>query len=241
MTPSSYVQYYKEPRISANELARFIVSGDTGRIGIVRRAREKKSAIAVRYSDVRTAIAAAMCDPIKGAAIAANAYESFEQKASDTALSPWSREDAAKSLDVLDAYGLMKNSLAGFDFVPAPSQQPMLKLGGVIVSVSCDVVIHRPIKADECIGAALFRLTKPDEDETEKAKSKRTAMGKLVATLVMMQVSANLSGNRKPHHDLCWSIDMQTGEIHIAPKNSKALIANIENACLSISGLWDRV
>jgi len=218
-----------------------MISGDTGRMGIIRRAKEKKSAIAVRYADVRPSLSGAMCDPIKSKGFLATAYDSFEQKASDASLSAWTREDAAKSLDVIDAFNKMQNSFAGFDFVQAPRKQPSLKLGGVAVSVNCDVLIHRPVKGVEAIGAALFRLTKPEEDETETAKSKREQMGKCVATLVLMQVGANLAGNRKPLFDLCWSVDVQSREIHKAPKNSKALMANMENACHFIAAMWDKV
>ncbi|MER9346540.1 hypothetical protein [Mesorhizobium sp. M0227] len=238
---SSHIKYHAESRISANELARFMVSGDTGRMGIIKRAKEKRGAVALRYSDVRAAIAASMCDPIKGKQILAAAFGSFEQKASDASLSAWSREDASKSLDVMESFGKMVNLLKGFDFVPSPPKQPMLAIGGVGVSVNCDVLIHCPVKGVECIGAALFRLTKPDEDETDKAKSKRDQMGRFVATLVLMQVGANLAGNRQPLFDLCWSVDVQTGEIHKAPKNTKAMIGNMENACQFIAAMWDKV
>lgn len=217
-----------------------MVSGDTGRMGIIRRAREKKSVVAVRYSDVRTATAAAMCDPIKGKHILATAYQSFEQKASDASLSPWAREDAAKSLDVIESFGKMKNQLVGFDFVQAPPKQSPLALGGVAVSVNCDVLIHRPVKGVPSIGAALFRLTKPDEDESDKAKAKRDQMGRHVATLVLMQVGASLAGNLQPAFELCWSIDVQTGEIYKAPKNTKALATSMENACQFIAAMWDK-
>lgn len=218
-----------------------MVSGDTGRIGIIKRAKEKRSAVAIRYADVRAAIAASMCDPLKSKTILAAASDAFEQRTTDASLSTWSREDASKSLDVVEAFGRMKNSFAGYDFVPAPKKQAMLLLGGVSVSVNCDVLIHRPIKGVESIGAALYRLTKPEEDESDKAKTKREQMGRCVATLVLMQVGANLAGNRSPSFELCWSVDVQTGEIHKAPKNTKALIANMENACQFIAAMWDKV
>jgi hypothetical protein len=146
MATSSHTKYHDDPRISANELARFIVSGPTGQVGIIKRAKEKRTAVAVRYTDARDAIAASMCNPVKGKQIAASAFFSFEQKAADPSLKPWTREDASKSLDVMEAFGKMANTFAGFDFKPAPVKQPFLKLGGVSVSVNCDVLIHRTVK-----------------------------------------------------------------------------------------------
>lgn len=156
-------------------------------------------------------------------------------------MSVWTKEDASKSLDVLYAFDGMKNQLAGYDFVVAPPKQPPLIISGVSVIVTCDVMIHQPVKGVESIGAALFRLTKPDEEETDTAKSKREHMGRYVATLVMMQVGANLAGNRQPVSDLCWSLDIQSREIHRAPKNTKTLIGNLESACTFISAMWDKV
>lgn len=241
ISSQSHVKFYPNPRMSANDLAKFMLAGDLGRIGLIKRSKEKKTAVAVRYSDARTSIALSLCDPIKGVQIAAGAREGFEQKAGDSALSPWVREDALKSIDVIDAFLLMRNQLAGIDFVAAPQQQSPLTLSGVAVSVNCDVLIHQPIKGAECVGAALLRLTKPDEDETDSAKSKRHQMGRYAATLVLMHVSQHMGGNRQPHHELCWSLDVQTGEIHKAPKTTKALVSKLEAACSFISAMWDRV
>jgi hypothetical protein len=238
---SPHVTYYSSPRISANELARFMVTGDTGRLGIIKRSREKRTSVAVRYSDVKDAISAAMCSPSTSKVLLASAYEVFQQKSRDTSLSVWSQEDSAKSLDVIDSFHAMKNQLAGYDFITAPTKQPALLIGGVSVAVSCDVIIHRPVKGVESVGAALFRLTKPDEEETATAKSKREQMGRYVSTLVMMQVSANLAGDRQPLSELCWSLDIQSGEIHKCPKNTKTLIGNIESACTFISAMWAKV
>lgn len=218
-----------------------MVAGEVGRKGIIRRSREMSTAVALRYADARGSLRAALCDPVNEKRIIGTARDLFEQKAEDSALSDWAQEDARKSVDVLDAFMRMRNQLAGYDFVEAAQRQPYLLIGGVSVSVSCDILIHRSIKGVASIGAGLFRLTKPEEDETDAAKAKRYEMGAYAATLVYMQLSQNLAGNREPRPDLCWSVDIQGGEIHKAPRNYRTRANNLEGACEFIAAMWERV
>lgn len=199
------------------------------------------TAVAIRYSDVRTALRASLCDLVNEKRIIYTARDAFDQKSNDTSSSSWARDDALKSIDVIDAYLGMKNQFSGFDYKEAPSQQPYLNISGVAISVNCDVIIHRDIKGVQCIGAGLFRLTKPEEDETVAAKAKRHDMGAYAATLVYMHLSQNFAGERNPHPEICWSVDVQSGEIHKAPRNFKTRANNIETACEFIAAMWNRV
>lgn len=240
-SPEVHTRYHAQPRITANELARYMVAGEIGRKGIIRRSREMSTAVAIRYSDARAALRAALCDLVNERRIIGAARDLFEQKSEDGSLSTWSRDDALKSVDVMDSFMNMRNQLVGFEFVEAPQSQPYLQIGGVSVSVNCDILIHRNIKGTASIGSGLFRLTKPEEDETDAAKAKRHDMGAYAATLVYMQVAQNLSRKREPHPDICWSIDVQCGEMHKAPRNYRTRANNLEGACEFIAAMWDRV
>lgn len=239
--PEEHIKVHDAPRITANELARYMLAGDVGRKGIIKRAREVSTSVVVRYSDARNTLKAAICDPVNKKKIVFAARDAFEQKSEDTSQSSWTREDSAKSIDVMDAFIGMENQLAGFDFVPAPTSQDYLILGGVSVSVTCDFLTHRKIKGVDCIGGGLFRLTKPEEDESAAAKTKREDMGAYAATLVYMQIAQNLSGSRQPRPDLCWSVDVQCGDVHKAPKQVKGRVNKLEAACEFIAAMWDKV
>lgn len=227
--------------MTANELARFMVSGDTGRVGIVRRARESGTAPRARYKDVRSALRNALTDAPGERRILAEAQTMLEQRADDSAVSAFRRDDAAKSLEVINAYREMRNSLAGYDYVMPPPRQPSLNISGVEVSVTLDLLIHRMNGETQEIGGVLFRLTTPDEDETDNAAAKRRNMGTYAATLVRMQVAENFAGNRSPAYPICWSVDVQCREVHVAPRTFAKRVQAIENACLTIAAMWDRV
>ena len=142
---------------------------------------------------------------------------------------------------MLAAFREMRNQLAGYDYVAAPKSQSSLSLAGVAVPVNCDILIHRGAKESPEIGAALFRLTQPDEDETERGAEKRREMGAYAATLVQMHVATNFSGNRRPAYQICWSVDVQNREVHVAPRNFAQRATNMENACQFIGAMWDRL
>lgn len=230
---------HAEPRISANELALYMVSSETTKIGIIKRAKESTTPQRARYSEIRNALRSALCDPVEERRILAALKTKLEQKADDPAMSPYVRDDARKSLDALECYGTVRNQLAGYDYQPAPRKQRPLVIHGVTVSVNCDLIIHREYRGTEEIGGVLFRFTKPDETETSAAASKRKEMGAFAATLVHMHLTANLAGNRSPAYQLCWSADIQSCDVHHAPKSYAQKAKNIENACRFIWAIWD--
>lgn len=218
-----------------------MVTGDRGRLGIIKRSKEVSTAVVIRYADVRNSIKASLCDPVNEKRLLAAARDMFEQKSEDIALSDFVRDDSLKSIDVIDAFSGMRQQIAGYDFVQAPASQPFLKISGVDIAVNCDILIHRTQKEIEQIGATLFRLTKPDDEESEKAAAKRKDMGLYAATLVYMQIAQNLKGNRTPFPALCMSLDIQNKEVFEAPSRISVRVQNIESACLFIKSMWDSV
>ena len=215
-----------------------MVAGETGKIGIIVRSRDAKAAAAARYSDVRDAIKGYLCNPARTSRTLAEIGLTFEQKAADTSLGNWAREDARLSVDVLKALARMENKLAGMRFVPAPDRQAKLILAGVAVSVQLNVLTERDRAGKLEVGGVLFRLTKAD-DETESAAAKRHEMGAYAATLAYMQVQAGIAGNRQPHHQLCASLDIQAGDVHTAPRTYATKAKALEDACRFIAAMWD--
>lgn len=215
-----------------------MVASETGKLGIISRARESVTPQRVRYSDVRKSIKAHLGDNARPRGILATARDRFEQRSDDMSLGPFAREDARLSLDVLDSFGRMQNQLGGIAFRPSPARQPSLLLSGVEVAVTVDLLVTRTRRNEEQIGGALFRFTKAD-DETDGAAAKRRDMGLYTATLVHMQIGQNLAGNHTPSFQLCMSIDVQAEEIHYAPRSFAQRAENLENACRFIRRMWN--
>lgn len=180
----------------------------------------------------------ATCSPDRATDIIGSAREIFHQRATDAALSAFARDDASGSLDVLDNFDAVRARLAGLDCVPGPSNQERLNISGVGVSVNCDILIQRAHRSQNEIGGALFRLTKPEEDASERSIQRRREMGSYAAALVLMHITEHHAANRTPIGSLCLSLDVQSGEAQDAARAFATRRQNVENACRFIAAMW---
>jgi len=150
------------------------------------------------------------------------------------------KDDALKSIDVLHAIQTMANEVAQYQFVSAPRKQQKLIIQGVEVSVYADCLVHGSKAGVEEIGCAILRMTQ-DDAATDAAKAKRKNMGLYVATLLRLHVDNSLKGNKKPMNRLCMSIDVQHGEVFVAPNSNAQRVKDINGACQFIAALWPTV
>lgn len=161
----------------------------------------------------------------------------LSQRMTDMSVSPLMRDDASHSIDVLHAIQNMANKLGPFDFQPAPTKQGKLTISGVEVSVHADLLVHGSRKGQDQIGAAILRMTQ-DDAETDGAKAKRKEMGLFVATIARLHIDQNLKTSRTGANRLCMSIDVQHGEVFLAPDANTQRIKNLEAACQMIAAMW---
>jgi hypothetical protein len=235
-TPSSRLT----PRISANDLALYMVSSHTAQIGIIRRARVPKTPPIIRYRDARGPVCAFLTDPIRGLNPLVAATAAMRQRADDPAESSLRQDDARQSIAVFKAVQAMRNQTAPFAFLPAPSDQPKLVRGGVEISIRLDLLVHGSSRGQDQFGGAVLRMTQDDAD-TEAAKSKRREMGQYVATLVRSHVESIVPSDRQAANRLCLAIDIQHGEVFPAPTSSTRRMNDLEAACRMIAAMWDVV
>ena len=227
------------PRISANELALYMVSSDTARFGIVRRAKAPSRPPIIRYRYAREAIRAFLADQNRRLDTLVAAEEAMQQRAVDTSQSSLSQDDARQTIEVLHAVQRMANTLGTYDFVAAPQEQTRLQLGGVEVSVRADMLVHGSTRRQDLYGAAVLRMTQ-DDAATEAARAQRREMGTYVATLARLHAEQNLASNRTVASRLCMSIDVQHGEVFHAPDAVVRRTNDLESACRMIAAIWDQ-
>jgi hypothetical protein len=229
-----------DPQISVNDLALYMLSSDTARVGIIKRAKYPQKPPIIRYRDARGPICAYLADPNHRVNPLIDAEAMFEQRAKDPAVSALRQDDARQSIEVLHAIQRMRNQLAGFDFVEAPARQSPLMLSGVKVSVRADLLVHGSTKREQQIGAAVLRMTQ-DDAETESAKTRRRDMGLYVATLARLHMDQNITTNRAVANRLCMSIDIQHGDHFQAPDSNTRRMTDLENACRFIAAMWPQI
>jgi hypothetical protein len=228
------------PRISANDLALYMVSSDTARMGIIRRAAEPQTYVTTRYKDVRAPIKVFLADSTRRGNPLHDAEQMFAQRASDPSETSLRQDDARQSIEAIHALQGMQNQLAGYSFALAPNDQAKITVSGVIVSVRADLWVHGASRGVEQIGGAILRLSQDDSD-SPTALDRRREMGVYAATLMRMHVEQNNPSVRQVTNRLCMSIDVRHGQVFTAPTSNARRMSDIEAACRVIAALWGTV
>jgi hypothetical protein len=229
-----------EPRITVNDLALFMVSSDTARLGIIKRSKFPKIPPIIRYRDVRPTIVAYLADINRPVQALVSAENVFAQRAQDGSGGALRQDDARQSIEVLHAIQGMRNQLVGLRFTTAPRDQPPLQISAVEVSVRLDLFVHGISRGVDQIGGAVLRLTQDDAD-TDMAKAKRREMGTYVATIARLHTERGFASGTQIAYRLCMSIDVRHGELFPAPSSSTRRITDIENACRFIAAVWPSI
>ncbi len=231
----------KTPRISANELARFMVATDLGREGIIRNARWQGTVRVARYRTARLAMGEFLTDKTHSHRIIGRAKDKLEGVLSDAEASAFKHEDARASIVALDGFqrGWNAFGLSGLNFEDVPSLK-RLEMEGVEIGVAMDAVTKResPTRPTQ-VGGVLLRMARGGDGETDGAAAKRREIGRNAAVLVYLSAEKNLTKVGVPTPEICYSVDVQHGESHQAPKNYLAIVENMAAACRTIAALWD--
>lgn len=214
-----------------------MVSSDTARLGIVRRAKHPQVPPIIRYRDVRPIVCSFLADDNRSVNRLTQGEQTFRQRMDDPAETSLRQDDARASIEVLRSVQGLSNQLGQFTFRTAPNQQPKLDLAGVEVSVRADLLVSAPIRGADHAGVAVLRLTQDDAD-TDAARSRRREMGLYVATLARMHIEQNFVPTSPISNRLCMSIDIQHGEVFQTPDANTRRRNDLENACRFISAIW---
>ena len=238
LSSDQHVRHRPAPRISANDLARYMVASETGKLGIIRRAREAVTPPIIRYVEVRRVGRAYLADLTRNTRLINSAISEMERRADDPGLTAFVREDARLSVDALRHLLGMQNAACRVRVFRAATSTaefiPVRSRGCREPRFAGDFSTQ---KSSEQIGGALFRLTKA----VMKLMVLQLSGAKLACMLQLLpkcRCEKNLAGNRTPHHQLCLSIDVQCREVHVAPRTFVQRSQNLENACRFIAALW---
>lgn len=217
-----------------------MLSSETAKIGIIKRAKYPLPAPIIRYRDVRPVVCAYLADQMRRVNRLSDAEDMFRQRAADMSQSALVRDDARASIEVIGAIQRLTNKLAGFEFSIAQQDQGKLNIAGVEISVRADVLAKTVVRGKDIYGAAVLRLTQ-DGADTETAITKRRDVGLYVATIARMHADQNLIFVGDVGNRACMSIDVQHGEFFQAPDATTRRMQDIENACRFIAAIWETV
>lgn len=199
----------KDPQISANDLALYMVSSATAQLSIIRRNKYPSKHPIRRYQDVKRKLIAFLTSTHRDKTKLAEAIDHYREIEVSPTASPSQLEEARLSRAVVEAFYGAYNALdlGKFNFVGVPKGLGPLMLSGVRVTTSLDLLLRTPVKGVDHGGGAILRLTQAEDGET--AKDRRERMGEYVAALVYLQIEDKKPSGLPTLAKICLAIDVQ--------------------------------
>ena len=227
---------YREPRISANHLAQFVVADAAKQETIV---REAQRVLAVRVANYQPArLAVPLCHTAEGidaAAVvsqsarmmeAASCGDSFEQKCNE--LSAAAFNNLAPVASNIDCAGdRVRGPRRGFEH---------LVIEGVRVSVQPEIVVAFAHRGAKKFGGVIFNFAKGEQASLQNG-GERTA-GEYAAVLIFQMLAAHFGSRGGPRPNNCIAVDVHRKCIFTCPPSHKTMLKNLEAACRNIVRQW---
>lgn len=228
---------YIDPRISANQLALFAVSGHAKQETIVRNAKRVSKVKVANYQPARLTVYRAYDgDGLNQDRLRAEADRleilgepgSFEAECNK--LSAKGLKNLAPIVGNVDCAGArVARPQNGFEH---------MLIEGVRVSVQPEVVFSAVHRGATKYGGVLVNFSKT---EAFDVKSGRYAAGDYAAFLVFQMLALRFGAQGGPRHGSCFSIDVPKADVYSAPGSYVTMLKNIQAACRSIVRQWNEV
>lgn len=233
-----------DPRLSAAQLADYLAATSMlSQMGILRGAKCPAGArpLIIQYQHARRGIAGCLVSPADAPRLAAAAVISLEQKRDDPANKPLIRDDARRSIDVIQTFQRTANSLGLGDlrFETPPPRPASLIINGVEVSVYPDAIVRCATRGVERVGEAFIRCAIGSDGDA--AENRRADANAHLATIAHMHTVAHLGHMGTPHSQTSLVIDVPRERVTRGPANTTLRVRNIEMACAMIAAIWPTV
>lgn len=230
----------KDPQISANDLALYMVSSATAQLSIIRRNKYPSKHVVSPYQDVKRRLTSFLSSDARDRTTLASAIDYYAQIEGDPSMPTSKVEDARLSKAALEAFFGAYNALdlGKMAFSEPPRGLGPLMISGVKVTTTLDLLTSAQVKGVEHGGGAILRLTRAEDGDA--AKDRRDRMGAYVAALVFLQIEDKMPRKLPTLPRICLSIDVQHQKKYEARAGSRR-ITDLTSACSMISSVWATV
>lgn len=195
----------------------------------------------IQYQHARRAIGSSLQAPFEQNRILAGAVVALEQRRDDPVHSPLIRDDAMRSIEVIQTFERTINALdfgnARFDAPLTPA--PPLVIAGVEISVWPDATTHIDNRSGERIGQLFVRCAMGSPGEA--AGVRRAEANAHLATIAHMHAAGHLAHLGAVHAPCSMVLDVPRGNVIRGSSSVARRVANIEAACEMIAALWPQL
>ncbi len=225
-----------EPRLSANQLAEYLIASPTRRKSIVKEAKFPKTLLVARYDAARTGVSNFLADPMRKIAILVEALDALKERENKAAATTWVKDDCRLSAEAIKAFQKLYGNLGlgKLDCKSVVTKQPKLSFNNVEISVSLDITTHCPKNGGgDSVGGIIILLSK-----TEQSTSARIERCKTSAVLAAMFAGEHLGYLGTPDPKICFALDIFGGRLVKAPATYKMKADNIAESCEEVALRW---
>lgn len=212
-------------------------------MGILRQAKNpgQNRPLIIQYQHAKRAISECLRNRAAMNRIVAQAITDLERRRDDPTSSPLARDDAQRSIDVIQVFQRSANELDLWqaNYAEPPARPAPLNINGVEISVYPDALALAQVRADNRVGQVFIRCTIGQPGEN--AENRRAEANSYLATLAHLHATHYLAHRGNPHAPTSIVLDVPRRQVVRGPANNARRIANIEMACSMIAALWPSI
>jgi len=237
-TTSGDSKIYIDPRISANQLAQFMISDHAKQESIVRNAKRINKIMVASYQPGRLAVSTSYdgaginVDQLK---TKAEHMKTFEF--SDDFESQCNRLSGAALEKFAEFAGEL--SCSGVKVPRPPNGYRHMLIENVRVSVQPEIVFTQQHRGQSKYGGIMVNFTKGDSTSYDK-KQGRYFSGDYAAFLVFLMLGLHY-GSTGVRNASCFAVDIYREAAYSGTTAHVTMLKNVEAACRNIARQWDEV
>lgn len=233
----------REPRISANALAQYLVLQPDGQETILHNARFSRPPIVTANGDAIRGLRAYNCDPRRDTATLERVKAALNAKAHDAESKPSNKEEARRCIEAIELFERYENALGlrGMPLQECPRLEPLM-VEGVTLSIRPHFLVRG---SDGRVGAGFIRVAKtpdPDacklEDTKRRRGDERRELNRYTVAMLQLLLEAQRGAFGVPSRDLCFVADIRLGERTDAAPDHTVRIRAVRGACSQIARQW---
>jgi len=229
----------KEPRISANKLAEYVLATASRRKRILLDAKYPETFITTRYKEAREIAKAYLCGNVTIDFVKQeiNKFKNTAIAAAKIPKNDYQVQYHNQSADALDSLLNSKIPLFnGANIIKYDEQAKIIIMKGVAISVRPDLILKADIGGIINVGAIKLHITQTTKLSNESQK----IVGVLLYEYVKKHV-INVVKNEVANSKLCVSFDIFKQQFDVCPPAMKRILTQVQDSCEEISSRWDKI
>jgi|GEM_PF-1228130 len=234
---------HKEPRISANKLAEYVVADPTRQKAIIRDCKFARKVVIVHYKKTRDFIARAFAPDSLDIDKLVRRAEEIERENAEAGvheISDWLRNDNANSALALKKIAVVAPDLSWKNAGLFHGRLEGIQIAGVKVSIHPEIIFsfeHRNIKK---VGAIILNTAKGHERSLDR-KNGAYCVGDYLSSLLFQMLLLRAHRIGAPLNSKCYAVDVFREKTYTAPASYRTLNKNLEAACEVIALRWPEI